>query len=134
MHETLVKNAQHDIDRDYRGEYQIWLACKRFTELRGVAGEHSEYRGGHADFVFDSRDDVQGVAKRGILGEIETDCRRRKLLLMRDRERRAYSVDMNEGSQRRLRAPARRADIKLLQRLRVALILLRGFEYDAILI
>ena len=53
---------------------------------------------------------------------------------MRDRQRRILLVDAHERRQGRLRAAAGRRDIELIQGPRVALIMFRGFQYDAILI
>ena len=92
MDEALVEHAEHDVDRDRRGEDQPRLAGERVCELGGVAGIAAAHRRRHADLALRGGDRGDGVAERGARREVEAERRRRELLLVHDGERRGGAL------------------------------------------
>ena len=101
---ALIEHAEHDVDRDDRGQDQPGLAGQRFREFGGVAGIDADDAAGHADPRFDRLDRLDGIAERRAGREVEAERDRRKLRLMRDRQRRGGARQRRHRRQRHLRA------------------------------
>ncbi len=77
VHQALIQNAQHDINRNQRGQNEVWLVLERILERLCGALESGVHGAGHAHVAlrfFERRD---GVAQGHIRSQIEgqRDCR-----------------------------------------------------------
>ncbi len=98
--EALVQHAEHDVDRDRGGEDEPWLAGERLGEFGRVARIGAGERARHVDGALGLGDDLHGVAERGIGREIEADGDGRKLLLVRDHQRRGGVLEPRDRAER----------------------------------
>ncbi len=93
---AFVEDAEHDVDGDEGGEDQERLVGQGGFERGGGALESGLNAGGHVQVVLGVVDGCDGVAQRGIRGEIERDGYRGELALMIDGERGRLSLEMRE--------------------------------------
>ncbi|TWG86307.1 hypothetical protein L602_002100000960 [Cupriavidus gilardii J11] len=133
MDVALVQHAEHDIDRDQRGQDQDRLALQRILEGAGAAGEVGLQRFGGADACHLMADAVGRLRQRYALGEVERDGGRGELALVVDPQRRAGRHDPRKGRQRHAVAGAG-DDVDVLQRLRPLQVFLAQFHHHAILV
>ena len=99
----------------------------------GRALERSLDARGHSDLLAGSVDRGDRVAQRVARREIERNRHRGELALMIDGQRRRARLEMGEGAQRHLAAGVR-ANVDVVERVRIALKLRRDFEHHVILI
>ena len=87
MDEALVENAEHDVDRDDRGEDQDRLIAEAVLEhLRG-AGELAAHGAGQIDLLLGLGHRRHRLAESEPRRQIEGDGDRRQLALAGDRDR-----------------------------------------------
>ncbi|GCC46876.1 hypothetical protein chiPu_0030707, partial [Chiloscyllium punctatum] len=130
---ALVEHAEHDVDRDDRGQDQPGLSGQRAREFGGVAGIDADDAAGHPDPGLDRLHRLDRVAERFAGRQVEAERDRRKLGLMRDRERRRGADQGCHRRQRHLRAVGA-GQIELVENRRVALVHRQRLEHDAVLV
>ena len=94
MNETLVQDAQHDVNGHQRGENQQGLVRKRVLERGRRALEIRLQTRRHVHVLLYLVDCSDGASQGGIGREIERDRDGWKLSLMIDRERLGCALDM----------------------------------------
>ena len=133
MREALVQHAEHQIDRDQRGENQQRLRAGGSRERLRIASElrlddvgqaHVQYRALHVR--------SRGFQRDAFL-QPERDGDGGKLALMVDHQRRDRTFEVRDVRERHLHTTAA-GNVDVRQVVRVALILRIDLEDDAILV
>ncbi len=88
MDVALVKHAEHDVNRQERGQNQQRFVGERRLEGLRRALETRLNRSRHPKLLLGSIDGAHGIAQRDARRKIERERDRRELALMIDGERR----------------------------------------------
>ena len=104
MDEALVEHAEHDVDRDRRGQDQPGLAGERLARIR--RRRRNSCRSPRSACRCRARParSPHGVAERRIGREVEADGGGRELLLVGDDQRRGAVLEAGDRAQRHHRA------------------------------
>ena len=133
MDQALIEDAQHDVDDQYRDHEQNRQPAERVLEGFDGAVEVGGDGGGQAHFAQHVLHLVGAIAERHARREIERDGHRRKLAPVIDGQWADGAIQFRHGVERNQLA-ARRADVKLRQRIRRALILRLDFHDHAVFV
>ena len=106
---TLIKNTQHDIDRDNSGENEKRLARKRRLENLRRAGERAMHRNRNMQIGHGTVDRIRRNAEGFAFRQVEREGRGDEWSLVIDRKRRRARPERTERRQRHHRL-LRRAD------------------------
>src|SRR5690349_17113495 len=117
MHDTLVQHSQNDIDRRQRGENQYWLTRERILKCLRSTLEPTMHRGRHTHLPFYGGERIDCLSERHIGSQVEGNCDRRKLSLVRNRNRSLRHFEVRKRTQRYLDS-ARRLNVDTAQSVR----------------
>src|SRR6185312_16384095 len=100
MDVAFIENAQHDVDRDQRGQNQVRLVLQRILKSFRRALERAADRGGYTDPVHGGLDRGDGGTERAAWRQIERNGVCDEETLMVHRERRSALLEMRDRRQR----------------------------------
>ena len=100
MHIALIENAEHDVDRDQRGENQEGLVVERILKRLCRALEGAANRRGHADPVHGRFDGGGRRPQRDAFRQVERDGAGDKQALVIDAQRCRAVGEMRDRGQR----------------------------------
>src|SRR5580658_2398412 len=100
MNETLVKDAENDVNRCQRSQNQQALIGQRALKCRGGSLKSILDAGRHVELLLSLFDLSDCATQCGVWSQIERNGDRRKLALMIDRERLGSFFNMSERAER----------------------------------
>src|SRR5438045_5780022 len=116
MHISFLKNAENDIDHDYRRQNQQWLGGQRRAKFRRGATEVCCDRIREPDLSLGFFDCRNCVAERATISQIKGNRRGGELSLMWNGKRRV--ADMHGGKRaQRYRLACARLNINLVEQI-----------------